>query len=132
MADFDFDNPTFAPEAWEDDIGDDDALSTSLHDPDVDGMASDGATVQTSSLQQELLQSAVDDYYNQLLQQDLTPALGRDPGKFELLADGPLRLKAYPNLDLVNKRTGGPLSLSTVASRGGGRGGCDSRRARLR
>ena len=50
--------------------------------------------------------------------QSLTPSLGRDPGKFELV-DGQIRLKAYPNLDLVNKRSGRPLALSTLASRGG-------------
>lgn len=71
------------------------------------------------SLQQELLKTAVDDYYNQIQKQGLTPALGRDPGKF-VLVDGRLRLKAYPNLDLINKRTGSPLALSTVAGRPGG------------
>ena len=48
----------------------------------------------------------------------LTPSLGRDRGKFELV-DGLIRLKAYPNLDLVNKRSGRPLALSTLASRAG-------------
>ena len=121
MADFDIDNPAFEPDDWEEDIGDDDVLSTSLQDPYDDvvkQLSSDRTAVQTS-LQLELLQTAVDDYYNKLQQQGLTPALGRDPGKFELV-DGRLRLKAYPNLDLVNKRTGSPLSLSTVAGRPGG------------
>ena len=111
MADFDVDNPAFEPDDWEEDIGDHDVLSTSLHDD----MSSEGATIQTSSLQQELLQTAVDDYYNQLQQQGLTPSRGRDSGKFELV-DGRLRLKAYPNLDLVNKRTGSPRALLTIAS----------------
>ena len=70
------------------------------------------------SLQQELLQTAVDDYYNAAAEAGLTPSLGRDPGKFELV-DGRIRLKAYPNLDLINKRSGRPLALSTLASRGG-------------
>ena len=65
MADFDVDNPAF--DDWEEDIGDDDVLSTSLRDPAIDGVGSEGATSQTSlSLQQELLQTAVDDYYNRL------------------------------------------------------------------
>ena len=127
MADFDIDNPVFEPDDWEEDIGEDDVLSTSLHDPDVDddGTSSservtiDGtSTSATLSLQQELLQTAVDDYYNAAAEAGLTPSLGRDPGKFELV-DGQIRLKAYPNLDLVNKRSGCPLALSTLASRGG-------------
>ena len=127
MADFDFDNPVFEPDDWEEDIGEDDVLSTLLHDPDVDddGTSSservtiDGtSTSATLSLQQELLQTAVDDYYNAAAEAGLTPSLGRDPGKFELV-DGQIRLKAYPNLDLVNKRSGRPLALSTLASRGG-------------
>ena len=120
----DFDNPVFEPDDWEEDIGDDDVLTTSLHDPDFDGMSSERVTIDgtstsvTSSLQQELLQTAVDDYYNAAAEAGLTPSLGKDPGKFELV-DGQIRLKAYPNLDLVNKRSGRPLALSTLASRGG-------------
>ena len=126
MADFDIDNPVFDPDAWEEDIGDDDVLSTSLHDDDgaspsdlAGGVTIDGTpTSATLSLQQELLQTAVDDYYNAAAEAGLTPSLGRDPGKFELV-DGQIRLRAYPNLDLVNKRSGRPLALSTLASRGG-------------
>ena len=122
----DFDNPTFEPDGWEEDIGDEDvdvSSTTSLLDPvaEGNGMPSEGATTRssaTSSLQQELLQTAVDDYYNAAAEAGLTPSLGRDPGKFELV-DGRIRLKAYPNLDLVNKRSGRPLALSTLASRGG-------------
>ena len=122
----DFDNPLFEPDDWED-IGDDDvdvSSTTSLHNPDVDGMSSERVTIHgtstsaTSSLQQELLQTAVDDYYNAAAEVGLTPSLGRDRGKFELV-DGQIRLKAYPNLDLVNKRSGRPLALSTLASRRG-------------
>ena len=126
MAAFDIDNPAFQPDDWEEDIGDDDVLSTSLHDDDGaspservtidrDEVATTSATL---SLQQELLQTAVDNYYNAAAEAGLTPSLGRDPGKFELV-DGQIRLKAYPNLDLVNKRSGRPLALSTLASRGG-------------
>ena len=128
MADFDIDNPVFEPDDWEEDIGEDDVLSTSLHDPDVDDdgtSSSERVTIDgtsrsaTSSLQQELLQTAVDDYYNAAAEAGLTPSLGKDPGKFELVRAGQIRLKAYPNLDLVNKRWGRPLALSTLASRGG-------------
>ena len=42
-------------------------------------------------------------------------------GIFELV-DGRLRLKAFPNIRLVNSRTGDPLAFSTIAGqRGGGR-----------
>ena len=127
MADFDIDNPVFEPDDWEEDIGDDDVLSTSLHDDDgaspsdlAGGVTIDGTpTSATLSLQQELLQTAVDDYYNAAAEAGLKPSLGRDPRKFELV-DGRLRLKAYPGLDLVNKRSGRPLALSTIASRPGG------------
>ena len=124
MADFDFDNPVFEPDDWEEDIGEDDVLSTSLHDPDADDdgtSSSERVTIDgtSTSVRQELLQTAVDDYYNAAAEAGLTPSLGRDPGKFELLVDGQIRLKAYPNLDLVNKRSGRPLALSTLASRGG-------------
>ena len=105
----DFDNPAFKPDGWEEDIGDDDVLYTSLHDPDVDGMSPEGAAIQTPatvSLQQELLQTAVDAYYNAAVEAGLTPSLGWDTTKFELDDNGRLRLKAYPGLDLVNKRTG--------------------------
>ena len=118
----DFDNPAFEPDDWEEDIGDDYDLSNSLHDPDVDGdnmSSSDGAAVQTS-IRQELLQTAVDDYYNATAEGGLTPSLGRDPNNFELDGDGWPRLKAYPNLNLVNKRSGRPLALSTIARQPGG------------
>ena len=118
----DFDNPAFEPDDWEGDIGDDYDLSNSLHDPDVDGdnmSSSDGAAVQIS-ICQELLQTAVDDYYNATAEGGLTPSLGRDPSKFELDGDGQPRLKAYPNLNLVNKRSGRPLALSTIVRQPGG------------
>jgi len=74
------------------------------------------------SSQQGLLQTAVDDYYDTLAsKQGLTPALGRDTSKFELVG-GRLRLKAYPDFDIINSRTGGPLAFSTIANeRGGGK-----------
>ena len=123
MSDFDIDNPVFEPDDWEENIGDDDVLSASLHDDDgaspSERVTIDGtSTSATLSPRQELLQTAVDDYYNAAAEAGLTPSLGRDPGKFELVG-GQIRLKAYPDLDLVNKRSGRPLALSTLASRGG-------------
>ena len=123
MADFDIDNPVFEPDDREENIGDDDVLSASLHDDDgaspSERVTIDGtSTSATLSPRQELLQTAVDDYYNAAAEAGLTPSLGRDPGKFELVG-GQIRLKAYPDLDLVNKRSGRPLALSTLASRGG-------------
>ena len=71
-------------------------------------------------LQQELIQTAVDDYYNSLAQRTgQTPALGCDYSKFELI-DGRLRLKAYPGIKIVNARNGKPLALSTVSAQTGG------------
>ena len=55
-----------------------------------------------------------------LLQNGQTPELGRDPSKFELLVNGHLRLKAYPNIALTNAWTGRPLALSTTAGQPGG------------
>ena len=119
MADFEFDNPAFDRD---DDVDDDVDDETPLIEPNSDiGVGTEGSTAggRVQSLQQELLQTTVDNYYEALANnQELTPPLGRDVTKFELV-DGRLRLKAYPNLDIVNKRTGAPLALSTVASRGG-------------
>ena len=70
-------------------------------------------------LQRDLLQSAVDDYYAALVKQEGEPQLGRDPSNFELV-DGELRLKAYPNVKIINSRTGTPLALRTVYTRSGG------------
>ena len=64
-------------------------------------------------LQRDLLQSSIDDYYAALVKQEGEPQLGRDPSNFELV-DGELRLKAYPNVKIINSRTGGPLALRTI------------------
>ena len=64
-------------------------------------------------LQRDLLQSSIDDYYAALVKLVGEPQLGRDPSNFELV-DGELRLKAYPNVRIINSRTGGPLALSTI------------------
>jgi hypothetical protein len=121
MADFDFDNLAFDVDEvdndYEDNIGDDDLLSTSLVPPASRPAGTETAAI--PSLRQELLLAAVDDYYNALADGGLTPALGRDTTKFELV-DGQLRLKAYPEIDLVNSRTRKPLKLSTISGRRGG------------
>ena len=70
-------------------------------------------------LRRENLQSAVDDYYTKLAKQERKPQLGRDPSNFELV-DGELRLKAYPNVRIINSRTKAPLALRTVYARGSG------------
>ena len=70
-------------------------------------------------LQRDLLQSSIDDYYAALAKHEGEPQLGRDPSNFELV-DGELRLKAYPNVKIINSRTGGPLALKTVYTRSGG------------
>ena len=117
MAEFGFDNPTFEPDVDRDmpPIGDLDAFdvgSTSSELP----LTSEPAT---GTLR--VLRSAIDNYYDALGKQELPPALGRDPSKFELV-EGRLRLKAYPDIDIINAETGKPLSLSTIAGkRGGGR-----------
>ena len=64
-------------------------------------------------LQRDLLQSSIDDYYAALVKQEGEPQLGRDPSNFELV-DGELRLKAHPNVKIINSRTGGPLALRTI------------------
>ena len=70
-------------------------------------------------LQRDLLQSSIDDYYAALVKQAGEPQLGRDPSNFELV-DGELRLKAYPNVRIINSRTKAPLALRTVYARSSG------------
>ena len=72
------------------------------------------------SLQQELLQNAVDDLYNAYAEAGETPSVGRDTKNFELDRGGKLRLKTHPDIDIINKRTGKPLALSTIYSKSGG------------
>ncbi len=76
MDDFDFDNPAFD----RDDNVDDDGVDPLLINPDSDTGVGDGsiAGARVQSLQRELLQAAVDDYYKTLAEQGLSPALGRD------------------------------------------------------
>ena len=124
MANFrEFDNPTFDP--GEVDVEDDPLISPDISLGDLLPLSRQGqerADVSSAPvpLQQELLQSAVDDYYTALPKQGITPALGRDTARFELV-NGWLCLKAYPNLEIVNTRTGKPLSLATIWGHGEGK-----------
>lgn len=111
-----FDNPAFDPEEEVDPDVDDATEETSLIDPlqpTDTGPISDETGVQ-ESLRKELLQSAIDDFYNALTRKGQIPALGHDYSKFELVG-GQLRLKAYPHIALTNYRTREPLALSTIA-----------------
>ena len=96
MTDFKFDNPAFDSDNL--DVGDEETM---LIDPTEDvGIGADDSTGTTGtrvaqSLQQELLQTTIDDCYNDLAEQGLTPTLGQYTTKFEFFGDGRLRLKAY-------------------------------------
>ena len=62
----------------------------------------------------------MDDYYRAMAeQQGMTPSAGRDTTKFFTDDRGKLRLKAYPEVNLV-KPSGEPLKLNTIAGRAGG------------
>lgn len=125
MADFDLDE--FFPEVSErDDLDEVDDETSFIDDPAVpllSGEVANGVQASTSglqaSLEQELLQSAVDDYYNAQAKRGFTPATGRDYTKFILDKKGRLCLKAHPDFEIVNRRNGTPLALSTLAGRGG-------------
>ncbi|WP_215897628.1 hypothetical protein, partial [Acinetobacter baumannii] len=116
-----FENLTFEREDTEepDDVTLGVIDGTSIIDPTID--AGPATTVTSLTLQQEILQTAVDDYYNALARKGQTPALGRDYSRFELVR-GQLRLKAHIDIALTNTRTGKPLDLSTIASRRGASG----------
>jgi len=120
MADFEFENPVFD----EDDIDIDEPIDPPIDpsidfappiDPSIDFAPGD----RVQPLQQELLQTAVDQYYDALSEQGFTPSTGRDYSKFELVR-GELRLRAHPEIDLINSRTKRPLRLSTIRGRRGG------------
>lgn len=117
--DAEFENPSF-----DDNVDDDVNDETPLINPadgtwEVPGETPSWADSGVPSLGQEVLKTAVDDYYKSMEEEGLTPALGRDTSKFELV-DGRLRLKAHPEIDLVNSRTRKPLKLSTISGRRGG------------
>ena len=78
-----------------------------------------GVGVMVPSLQRELLQSAVDDYYDALAKREEQPPIYRDVSNFEL-DRGVLRLRDYPNINIVDSN-GKPLALSTIAGKHGGR-----------
>ena len=78
-----------------------------------------GAGTRVHYLQHEVLKTAVNNYYNTLAKQGLSPELGRNMTNFELV-DGRLRLKAYPNINIVNTRTGRPNTFDYIAGKEGG------------
>ena len=71
---------------------------------------------------QQVLATAVDDYYDALLKKGIKPSLGRDINNFELDRGGSLRLKGYPDINIMNTRTSAPNTLDYVAGKmkGGG------------
>ena len=81
-----------------------------------------GDDIATTSLSNELLTETVDGYYNALAEDQGVgqPSVGRDYQKFEIDRRGQLRLKAYPEIDLIHKHTGRPLKISSIASKRGG------------
>ena len=131
MADFDFNESNraradVARGAFADDI------PLNVYTPDVTITAGGGAETSFSTLstpaggvrraadaegltlEQQTLATAVDDYYDALAGKGIAPSLGRDINNFELDADGRLRLKAHPDINVVNARTGHP-TLSTMS-----------------
>ena len=107
----DYDNPAFDPDEA-DPADEDDALFDPTEDVYKDLPAPRPENT-VPFLQHELLQDAVNDYYKTLANEGLTPSLGIDMNKFELV-DGKLRLKAYPDISIINKRTGRPIKFSTL------------------
>ncbi|KAK3743262.1 hypothetical protein RRG08_058345 [Elysia crispata] len=73
------------------------------------------ADIEGLTLEQQTLATAVDDYYDALAGKGIAPSLGRDINNFELDRDGRLRLKAYPDINIINTRTGRPNTLNYVA-----------------
>ena len=107
----------------------DDALDDALDDADaLDAALDDDADEETSfidpvpigaeravggvSQKQQVLKAAVDGYYNTLAKDGQIP-LFRDSTNFKLVG-GKLRLKAYPNVRLINAKTKKNLALTTV------------------
>lgn len=71
MADFEFDNPTFDPDDYDDDEEVDPNPVANVDEVDPNPVTGDGigAGTRVPSLQQELLQTAVDNYYDTLANQ---------------------------------------------------------------
>ena len=75
MEDCEFDNPAFEPQQIDEDFVDPDILSGDLL-PVAQQQVGKGTTVINVALQKELVQTTIDDYYNSLAEQVLTPAFG--------------------------------------------------------
>ena len=80
------------------------------------------ADIEGLTLEQQTLATAVDDYYDALAEKGIAPSLGRYINNFELDRGGRLRLKAHPDINIINTRTGRPNTLNYVAKqmKGGG------------
>ena len=134
MAEVDFDNPLFDKDdvAYDpaDDITDpaiDDIIgdTTPLIPPGINagtgiGDAS-GVGTREWSLQHSVLRSRIDDIYDTWRRKGFVPQTGRDYNIFEYGPDNTLRLKARPDLAIVNPNTKAPYALSTIARQEGGR-----------
>ena len=84
----DFDNPAFDPEEVEEIDGDDYTI-IDVDSPPAGRTTTDPSGPSTQmSLQQKLLQSAVNDYYNVLAEWGEIPSLGRDKQNLSWLKDG--------------------------------------------
>ena len=116
-----FHNPSFDPEKVVEIDDNDDTIIVDDPDLSTGRTTTDPSGPSTHvSLQQELLQTAVDEYYNVIAEKGYTPVLGHDSTKFELV-EGRLRLKANPNERIINIKTRKPLSLATIKGLPGGR-----------
>ena len=63
----------------------------------------------------EILRDAVNSYYDKIeIKYSLDPIV-RDYTKFIVDTDGKIHLKEHAKVNLVNKRTGSPLSFQTVS-----------------
>ena len=106
----DFDNPTY-----EDDYDDEDEVNQTFQDltSDLPEPPQTGEVI-TYSQTTRLLQDAVNDFYDKVVEKwGISKEFYRDPNQFELV-DGKLQLKDYPEVQLYNKRTGDLLALSTI------------------
>lgn len=112
-----FENPTFEPDTDEPDFdsGPPWTGTASAVEPPAVGQDTAGSLSQGG----RLLRGAVDDYYDKLESRGEMPALGRDTSKFVILG-GRLELKAFAGVDIIDARTGEPLSLTTIRGRRGG------------
>ena len=114
MADFEWDD-TYDNPTYEDDYIDDEEVNQTYQDltSDLPEPPQTGEVI-TYSQTTRLLQDAVNDFYDKVVEKwGISKEFYRDPNQFELV-DGKLQLKDYPEVQLYNKRTGDLLALSTI------------------